>query len=1659
MSLPERLGGLCTAKDDQPVAKKEEKLPLASDPDSGQVQRCVMIQKDEKGYGLTVSGDNPVFVQSVKPDGAAARAGVQQGDKIIRVNGNSALKLNHTDVVSLIKSGSCVVLMLLGKSSGQLKSMESKDNSSSNKRVTAPQPVDQEKEEDMRQQKIQTIEKMLSLQQEECEKVRKIYNKYPSEKVQGELNEKEKTVRTLENQLRQMTVEYQTDYTGLGLPDTLPARLPGGSKHIKHGSVPASIYKTRDVVDIRDISVSRSKSDASSKHSQVAAGGGSDPSYPLLPSGYHQRDFIKERSSLPISSSDISSSCDSPQASPSNSPTPIHPTNMNWSNVDAEDFASSSHIMCFEDDDQDEESSEENEDYKPFQHLQEVEKRKAYLSILLHYLISNDDPSALFFYVITEIYASAPGNAKELRKWAYEIYSTFLIPEAPLRVTVDEKFIKAIDDFLNTKSDKEDCLRCIFQQSRYDAQSAVKCMLKEFWNKQKLGLGNIYGVDELKLNLDKSQEAKIIEKHLMPHMENFMEDRAKSARDQAQGWALATFLRHVGVPKPSSHSNILERVQSFVMKERKEKGIKLPGSRSKTKTHRNHQYVPQHYYVLTECVHCHSIIWGVGYQGYQCSNCEQNVHKQCIELVDVSCAPVKKKNTKRTSGLMDKWGRKPSSISDRRESCSPTQVGVSAFQSSNTDEDCDPVNNLVQRFEKKSPGDSEDERHKRGTDLGRSESLKDRPDPKGDRRTRRAKSDVEMDENTMKALNNSGSSSTSSLQSGRSLDSPSNSNEAVNDVSINSTPSLNDDSDMEVQTDLPHLNEILSDDILRKMKPKEKKRQEVINELFHTERAHMRNMKILDQLFNKPMLKTEHISQELVKALFPNLEKIISLHRELNEAMKTRRKESPLISGVGDILLKRFDGEDGEEFKKNCAIFCRNQSSALETLRLKQRKDQRLAQFLMDAESSSMCRRLQLKDLIPAEMQRLTKYRLLIENLLKYTTTNTEEYMMLEKSQKLSKRILEFVNQAVQDCENHHRLRELQRRLDKRQFENLPDIDEEFRNFDLTKHKLIHDGFLTWHINQSRNKTIDVHVVLLEDLLVFLQKQDDRLVLKCHDTTMVQGAEPQKYTHSPILKIGNVLTRNVATNKKGFFVVNTSNTGPQIYQLTAPSIEDQKKWFKCIESATEVYLQKNSSHSKLNPSIVPISAAATASSTAASTPSSTGTSSTTTTVTTTTTTTTTSTAAAPAPADKLNKTDSIDTEQIQNTSTLKEKDSEEPIADTIGGISSVQKVGESQQSEVHFAGPEDVIVSDVSFVEAESVQSPVEKLRRNDDLIKQVLKEREKLIAEILNIPYDDYVHIVEMASEETCAEERRKKQKQQQQQQRQNVDLQELILRLIDQAKQLTELIVTSTQSHGLVANTTTTTTEHHSTVSSLSAAAARAENQQVSIPISMDKLRDMSNKLNTLMTNLLTAIHDDERMKLRQELKSAQEQIKQLQETKRLMCAAPASMPSSLSVSASSRPNSMISTTSSASEQYEETVPEQADLIDSEGRKMIFSTSQEMPHSFQMSASNSIQPAAPSKDSAESDNESFEDVSTELVERSSISHNRPISTVAETICQANDLVSQDDSSLECSATQLNASSLSSSCDDTNSVQETEGIRQHQSTEFSNANLESLQI
>ena len=61
------------------------------------------MSRDEYGYGLTLSGDQPVFVQTVRQGGAADRAGVRENDVIVKVNGQNVTEASHSDVVELIQ--------------------------------------------------------------------------------------------------------------------------------------------------------------------------------------------------------------------------------------------------------------------------------------------------------------------------------------------------------------------------------------------------------------------------------------------------------------------------------------------------------------------------------------------------------------------------------------------------------------------------------------------------------------------------------------------------------------------------------------------------------------------------------------------------------------------------------------------------------------------------------------------------------------------------------------------------------------------------------------------------------------------------------------------------------------------------------------------------------------------------------------------------------------------------------------------------------------------------------------------------------------------------------------------------------------------------------------------------------------------------------------------------------------------------------------------------------------------------------------------------------------------------------------------------------------------------------------------------------------------
>ncbi|MBN3300438.1 ARHGC factor, partial [Amia calva] len=370
-----------------------------------------------------------------------------------------------------------------------------------------------------------------------------------------------------------------------------------------------------------------------------------------------------------------------------------------------------------------------------------------------------------------------------------------------------------------------------------------------------------------------------------------------------------------------------------------------------------------------------------------------------------------------------------------------------------------------------------------------------------------------------------------------------------------------DDQCYEIDSELdpPNWQQLVGREVLAGLTPHEIKRQEVINELFYTERAHLRMLRVLDQVFYQKLTREAILPSADIKHIFANLEEILQLHVSIIEQMATirRKNETSVIDQIGDDLLSWFSGGEEEKIKRAVGTFCSNQPFALELIKSRQKKDSRFSAFIQEAESNRLCRRLQLKDIIPVEMQRLTKYPLLLENIAKYTEDN-EEKEKIKKSGECCRQMLNYVNQAVKESENKQRLEDYQRRLDLsslKQSEN-PMISE-FKNLDLTKRKMIHEGPLSWKVN--KDKTIELYTLLLEDILVLLQKQDEKLILKWHSKNLA-GTADTKHTFSPIIKLNTVLVRSVATDNRSFFVLSMSDNGAQIYELMAQTVSEQKTW-------------------------------------------------------------------------------------------------------------------------------------------------------------------------------------------------------------------------------------------------------------------------------------------------------------------------------------------------------------------------------------------------------------------------------------------------------------------------------------------------------------------
>lgn len=117
-------------------------------------------------------------------------------------------------------------------------------------------------------------------------------------------------------------------------------------------------------------------------------------------------------------------------------------------------------------------------------------------------------------------------------------------------------------------------------------------------------------------------------------------------------YALSTVLHRIFVIK--SNPGLIDKVTHFVSREKSFK--RLMGKTSRKVSIKGHQLALHQYHEVTHCNHCQNIIWGLSPQGYQCENCELNIHRNCSKALEETCTgPLQRKHGEtKISRLMEK---------------------------------------------------------------------------------------------------------------------------------------------------------------------------------------------------------------------------------------------------------------------------------------------------------------------------------------------------------------------------------------------------------------------------------------------------------------------------------------------------------------------------------------------------------------------------------------------------------------------------------------------------------------------------------------------------------------------------------------------------------------------------------------------------------------------------------------------------------------------------------------------------------------------------------------------------------------------------------------------------------------------------------------------
>ncbi|GAA5838700.1 hypothetical protein JCM9279_003832 [Rhodotorula babjevae] len=192
----------------------------------------------------------------------------------------------------------------------------------------------------------------------------------------------------------------------------------------------------------------------------------------------------------------------------------------------------------------------------------------------------------------------------------------------------------------------------------------------------------------------------------------------------------------------------------------------------------------------------------------------------------------------------------------------------------------------------------------------------------------------------------------------------------------------------------------------------ERKRQEACYELIATEQSYVQSLQLVIEVFLNALQPI--LPEKALQVIFANIDDILLFDTVFVSELEERQRQARLyIDTIGDVLKEHMRG-----VVRHYRLFCVNQSNAMRTL-----DDLKMSNApVRETLDRLRVKNLELDHFLLEPMQRVTRYPLLVNQILRYTPPDHPDHPSLSRALELAEAALNDINEAVRAHENQEKL-------------------------------------------------------------------------------------------------------------------------------------------------------------------------------------------------------------------------------------------------------------------------------------------------------------------------------------------------------------------------------------------------------------------------------------------------------------------------------------------------------------------------------------------------------------------------------------------------------------------------------------------------------------